>query len=1195
MASRKNSSKEISPDQLLKELKSGKGNVAKLITEDDGTEIEIPMWGYAGQIDGLDHTLNVYMKLEDCALFNEHFLQSKYDVTGVADPCENRYVMTIDYTDVPAIAVMAVDDDRLYFYFFSRDAMRSFSNLQESFECNVSDVEGLTSNPLLIAKFKNKKSSLLILSMMAVRKYLLIKGVVRELYDMYDSTSGVVVKVGKNNHISASVVTGNKRPDLPCEGMFGSQVVRPYMDEVLGIKPKHTKRPKADAKIIEKKKAAKEAKEKDDYLKRSGKKYMDFRVSDNVDELEKYINLYDRIVENEIEKTNQEIINEKTTPITRPNDSRIKKIYANTETVIEKDTAKLSEVLDTLDRIGDGLVEHNAPDADIIRIAQLIGMGKDKLRLEKTIEVYKEKKVFKSNVDKKYSTMSGKWKKIYNSLPTIRVQELKLSVSKKEEELIPLKKQIASEKRRKTYLTSKISELDADLQEKREDLATVSAEVGELVEASERKQEELWQQVSELESKRQTLELELNSMESNLKTLKSDYSDAMAPLTLDRSNESAALELLNKEMNMIMAEESLKQQRAQKALLFKKRKQAEYEEVHRNATSKKEQVNAGKDRLAKLDLEIARVEADWQRRISQIEQELAQKRALFEETKQNLRLIEEQLRSEKERVKPHKEELSSVQDSFNKADLLLNEKTNDLQALDEQLRADEETRDKTVAEIDKMKQQIKALEKKAEADEKKSSQIVLPQKESAPSRIEYSHTEAGSGLSYSEGLVACGEGYRIDIPDGFVIKEGAEDRAFIAYRPAKDDPENYWLSDFVIYDGRDLGIGGMNSSYRVAPEYMGLVQSLGGLFGVVSDNSQIVRYMRDELPGGLIIAYEDEVIHVNAILGVEGTFKMMRLQISHVEESAYEEYVQVIESVFDHMTVDNPVPTLERLDDSGFVSMKLTSAKVAEWTSLIDEYKEHLINARNTEQDGVVSAIQAKIKSNSITVDQIKNEIKDMLVAQISYVDKVLCRAEALYTLKRAQNPDKKAELASMSEALGKIIDLTSQHANLDGERIEYTSEFGQKVKKRLNEDPVKVINSILSESESLLNPDLAGSLHDVAEGKELPAKSKQGGNKPSGKTGGRNSVDERLAETAYEELAASLKVSSGGERKMDNSQCKECYWYDGKDLNKYPEACDRYEDIRGTVVLGSSSACPYFWSKAQQEAFESGNIDGLV
>ena len=1176
---------------------------------------------------------------------------------------------------------------------------------------------------------------------------------------------------------------------------------------------------------------------------------MNFRVSDDVDELENYISLFDRIVDKEIDKTNKTILKEKDTPITRANDSRIKKIYANTEEVIKKNTDKLGEVLDTLDRIGETLRESGAPDADIIRIADLIGEGKDKLKVEKSVEVYKEKKEFKSNIDKKYSSMAGKWKKIRNNLPTVKIQELTEEIEKTEADLPPLRKQIGIEKRKKTNLENKVAELNADLEGKRDELTAVSAEVSARVEASDRMQNELKQQISELTEACKTFTDETDSMTAALNELKSDYTDTIEPLRNAREAESQTLRQLETELNSIKMEESVKQKKAEKAFLFKKRKQAEYDEVHGKATSKSNQVNSAKDKLAKLDLEIARTDSDWRGKITQAEKDLASKQTQLASAKDELSTTREKLSSEKERIKPDKDRLTAAKDSVKEAEALLAEKTKDLQTVTEQLSRDEETRDTGTARVDELKKQIRELNTAVKEDGKKTSQIVHVEEQTDVAQTPAPRSADDYGLSYSEGLVAHGSNYKIDIPDGFVIKKNAEGRAFIAYLPDEDEPDSIFMSSFVIYDGQDLGVGGNMSSLKVPPEYMSLMQQMSGMFGIVADNSRIERILRDDLPGGLLIAFDEGSIHVNALLAVANGFKMMRLQFNCKDESRYEEYVQISKEVFDHMTVDNPVVLLDRPDDSRFVSMKLASDSVAEWTALLDEYKEHLINARNTEQDSLVAVLQ---KKQGISLEDAKQEIRGMLVDHITYIDRVLCRAEALYVLKKAQYPDKKSELDTMAESLGKIVELTSQHANINGERIEYTSEFGKKVKKRMKDDTVAVARSILSESESMLTPELVDSLRKIAgdedEGDEEDAvkkretavailavggdpeviasmmeeaakagdgmaqfnmglfcakgfgvdrdfdkmnewmkkasangdsdadavlkeygymaealkKAQKGDAEAAGKlaegymklsmlfeqgdieadykesvkwgrkavakndprgtyvlalayehgrgvkadskkalelyrqgadlgddgcmlnlgtayltgeavkkdsrkgfalikksaeagngramvnlarcyqfaTGTKGNMTKALewyekasevlddpeldarvmafrqlkeidpgfdreydevddedessgeGEDAYAALTAGMSnkdIRSGGNGKMNNSQCKECYWYDGKNLSKYPEACDRYEDIKSTVVVGSSSACPYFWSKADQEAFENG------
>lgn len=71
-------------------------------------------------------------------------------------------------------------------------------------------------------------------------------------------------------------------------------------------------------------------------------------------------------------------------------------------------------------------------------------------------------------------------------------------------------------------------------------------------------------------------------------------------------------------------------------------------------------------------------------------------------------------------------------------------------------------------------------------------------------RANVSSSEPVENFTYNDKLQAEGEGYVIDIPDGFIIKEGDEDRDFIAYLPNEDDTDDEDESRFIIYAGQKI-------------------------------------------------------------------------------------------------------------------------------------------------------------------------------------------------------------------------------------------------------------------------------------------------------------------------------------------------------------------------------------------------------
>ena len=309
---------------------------------------------------GLDLTLRVFMNKADVPVFCKYYRENKYDISGVDDPCDSDqgYMMTVDFVDEALTAVMAVFGGKLYLDLCVRDSMRSFTGMSGSIALALDEKGNPVDDPDMQENMKE-----LALAILSVRRYLLIKGVVGELYVMRDITAGAYVKIARNHHVSAKIVKGEDRPELPCE-------------DVPSDEPELTP-------------------------------YILFEVTDDVAELERYILLFDRVWKKELEESNEAILNERTTKITRANDSRIKKIYENTGGTIKKHGDKLCEVMAKLDEIGDGII---AEGKDISEIAQLISMCRDKLRMSTSVEAFKEKKNFKYTISKKYLAIAGKWK-----------------------------------------------------------------------------------------------------------------------------------------------------------------------------------------------------------------------------------------------------------------------------------------------------------------------------------------------------------------------------------------------------------------------------------------------------------------------------------------------------------------------------------------------------------------------------------------------------------------------------------------------------------------------------------------------------------------------------------------------------------------------------------------------------------------
>ena len=257
---------EISMEELLEALENGTGGIQQIVTRADGTKQVTNMMGnIPGQDDGYDHTLIVYMKMADLGVFTKMLTDGKIDTEDIEDPCDmdDGFIMTVDFTDMAATSILKKGEGRLSLESYVRDDRRTYSNKVDSI-CGEYELEADGSLSLDEKKLKKNKFLVIALGFIAVRKYLLTKGIVQKLYKMYDGTAGATIRVTKDEKVSAKVVSGEERPDLPCDVfLLGEQMCRPYMDELLGIKPKAGNRPKRDPEVVAQKKAEKEERERE--------------------------------------------------------------------------------------------------------------------------------------------------------------------------------------------------------------------------------------------------------------------------------------------------------------------------------------------------------------------------------------------------------------------------------------------------------------------------------------------------------------------------------------------------------------------------------------------------------------------------------------------------------------------------------------------------------------------------------------------------------------------------------------------------------------------------------------------------------------------------------------------------------------------------------------------------------------------
>ena len=408
-------------------------------------------------------------------------------------------------------------------------------------------------------------------------------------------------------------------------------------------------------------------------------------------------------------------------------------------------------------------------------------------------------------------------------------------------------------------------------------------------------------------------------------------------------------------------------------------------------------------------------------------------------------------------------------------------------------------------------------------------------------------------LTYNQQLKAHGEGYSIDIPDGFAIlsdTEGllGEERAFIAYLPNEKDPENHLVSDFVIFAGQKQG-DKIAKEFRTREEFWAIGNSLSksfeaGAFG----NIGVVQYEREDLPGTLVYMNGGGCLHCNAFFGVDADFQSMRVQITGVSKRKTASYEPVLKELFDHMHADKPVKLLKNPDADEFLAMDLNGKTVNEWVKCVEDYAAHYDAARQILQQGIAGAFEAQQQAGRANPQKLKKELKQMLQTVSSYADSALKKAEPVYALKRAQFPEH-AKLKKMEKALHALIELADQLVRLNGEEMWHKSSYAAEVKKRLNGSVSKEIDVLLPVCDERVKALLTAAKADFAAAAKAAEEEKRRKEREEKEELRRKVLEERLRKEKEEEERKRLLETQKQHKAQVEAECN------GK-VENYKEVC---------------------------------------
>lgn len=312
-------------------------------------------------------------------------------------------------------------------------------------------------------------------------------------------------------------------------------------------------------------------------------------------------------------------------------------------------------------------------------------------------------------------------------------------------------------------------------------------------------------------------------------------------------------------------------------------------------------------------------------------------------------------------------------------------------------------------------------------------------------------------LSYTQRQTVRCDDYDMDIPDGFRIRQNVDGRAFVAWLPGKDDPDDYHLGDIAIMDGKTIRNAACDS-FSTPEEFEAMTRvthiiAQGGTTGTLFDGMQYFPFLREDLAGGVSIGHDPACIHANAFFGMGSTLHGIRLQFLGVEDAQREATTALIREILDHVHVRRPIKLGRSLSDPAFYVKRADEALSKDWDDAIDNVIRSLGNARMLVQN----ALQNKARSGGFDLETFKKEIRSMLASTRDAADRYLTKAWETFgriSALNAGNP----ELLKMQTSLRKLVDFANQFVNLDGEKICENSALVKKLSPQLDTPEIKAL-----------------------------------------------------------------------------------------------------------------------------------------
>lgn len=221
---------EMKIEEIVDAFRAGKGSLSQMKEMPDGTKRFFNVYGDVH--DGWDHILNIFMESSCVGSLFEAAIHGKLKTPEKKK--ENTFKgseTTIDYTDEAITWLLRNTDEKVYLEAYQRDEKKVFYD--PAIEAEYEKKDG--SLEVTGEKLQEDQNLAYVLIFASLRDHLEAEGFIDKLREINKySRAGILVTATDEDHITARVVQGKSRPDLPCEMfLMGTITCRPYLDEMI--------------------------------------------------------------------------------------------------------------------------------------------------------------------------------------------------------------------------------------------------------------------------------------------------------------------------------------------------------------------------------------------------------------------------------------------------------------------------------------------------------------------------------------------------------------------------------------------------------------------------------------------------------------------------------------------------------------------------------------------------------------------------------------------------------------------------------------------------------------------------------------------------------------------------------------------------------------------------------------------------